>query len=599
MLCLIGLQSIAQKKAPSAVDIRLLDLDTALQRVLTTWKGAGFAVAVVEKNKIIYQKGFGYRDYEQKLPVTPNTLFAIGSCSKAFTAALIGKLQGEGKLAIDNPVSSFVPVIKFYNDEMNNNITLRDMMSHRTGLPRHDLSWYFFNTNARDSIIQRVQYQEPTAKLRSTWQYNNFMYTAQGVIAEQLTGKTWEQNVKEHFFTPLEMITSNTSIAELEKSKDIAFGYKLYKDSIIKKVPYYHIDAMGPAGAINSSVAEMANWTIAWLNGGKFKGKEIFPANFYSQAIASQMIIGGGLPSKERPDLHFSNYGLGWMLSSYKGHYRVEHGGNIDGFSASTSFFPSDSIGIIVLTNQDGSKMPALIRNLVSDKILKLKYYDWNGDAKKAADKAKAEEQKLLATKQQTSIKTFPPTHPYLDFEGIYQNAGYGTLRVYLKSDSLFAVAGGSKLWLKHYSYDIFSVYMVEKDQTIDSTAAAPFKFQFQMSVVGDIESLSTTLEAGLKPLVFTKGVEAKATAVKELQKYIGEYLLNGLTVKIYIKDNKTLFALVPGQPDYELIPLGKDKFALKVIAGYFVQFEAKEDKQVTSLTFIQPNGNFKAEKKQ
>ncbi len=341
LLCLvISITTPAQKSKPQISDKRFAGLDTAFDRILKNWHAAGFAVAVVEKNKIIYEKGFGWRDVEKKLPVTPNTLFAIGSCTKAFTSALIGLLQKEGKVDFDKPAHTYLPELKFYNDAMNNSISLRDMMSHRTGLPRHDISWYLFSSGSRDSIMQRIQYQEPTAVVRDRWQYNNFMFTAQGAVVEKFTGKSWEDNVRDKFFKPLGMKTSNFTIKEWEMNKDAAIGYGIKKDSIIKKLNYYNIAAMGPAGAINSSVHEMANWVITWINGGKFNGKEIIPANYFTQAISPQAITGAGLPSKERPDLFFSTYGFGWGLSSYKGHYRVEHGGNIDGFSASTSFYP-------------------------------------------------------------------------------------------------------------------------------------------------------------------------------------------------------------------------------------------------------------------
>ena len=152
LLCAASLNVIAQKSLGINTDARFKGLDTAFQRVLRTWHAAGFAVAVIEKKKVVYAKGFGYRDIAGKLPVTPNTLFAIGSCTKAFTATLVGKLQQDGKLDIDKPVVNYLPALKFYNDAMNNTITLRDMMSHRTGLPRHDLSWYFFNSSSTDSL---------------------------------------------------------------------------------------------------------------------------------------------------------------------------------------------------------------------------------------------------------------------------------------------------------------------------------------------------------------------------------------------------------------------------------------------------------------
>ena len=596
--CLMVLTASSQKIKNQNIDKRFAGLDTAFARVLKDWHAAGFAVAVVEKNKVIYEKGFGYRDVEKKLPATPNTLFAIGSCTKAFTASLIGLLVKEGKVDIDKPVELYMPGLKFFNDPMNNTITLRDMMSHRTGLPRHDFSWYFFSSSSRDSIVQRIQYQEPTAPVRDKWQYNNFMFTAQGALVEKLTGKSWEDNVREKFFKPLGMSNSNFTIKDWEAYNESAIGYGVKKDSIIKKLEYYNIAAMSPAGAINSSVHEMANWVITWINGGKYNGKEIIPASYLVEAISSQSIVSPGLPTTERPDLFFATYGFGWSLSSYKGHYRVEHGGNINGFSASTSFFPTDSIGIIVLTNQDGSTVPGIIRNLIADRMLALKYYDWNSDLKKATDKAKATsaEAKKNATSNR-KLNTFP-SHPLKDFEGIYNNPGYGNFDVYVNKDSLFAKGGDNVLWLRHYHYDVFDIFDKDAKEGIDTSAAGPVKIQFQMNAAGDIESLTVPFEAGLKPIVFTKQLKVKAVTKEDLQKYTGEYELSGATVKIYIKNDKTLYALVPGQPEYELVPTDKDKFGLKIISGYYVQFSVDEKNNVTDLKFIQPNGNFKAVKK-
>ena len=244
----------------------------------------------MEKNKVVYAKGFGYRDYENKIPVTPNTLFAIGSCTKAFTSSLLGILRNENRVDFDKSPEKYLPELKFFNKEMDNYITIRDMMCHRTGLPRHDYSWYFFPTDSRDSLMGRIQFQEPSAGIREKYQYNNFMFMLQGLIVEKVTGKTWEDNISEKFFKPLGMSGSNMSIESLEKSADAALGYSLRSDSIIEKVDYYHIRGMSPAGSINSSVNDMAKWVITWINGGKFEGKEIVPASYVSEAISSQMV---------------------------------------------------------------------------------------------------------------------------------------------------------------------------------------------------------------------------------------------------------------------------------------------------------------------
>lgn len=595
MIVLLATISVAAQKKYE--DKRFNGLDTAFARVLRTWHAAGFAVAIVEKNKVIYADGFGFRDYENKTPVTPNTLFAIGSCTKAFTASLIGMLRKDGKLDYDKPVRTYLPELKFYNDEMNDKVTLRDMMSHRTGLPRHDVSWYLFMTQSRDSLIQRIRYMEPSAGLREKWQYNNFMFMAQGVLVEKLTGKSWEENITEKIFEPLGMTSSVMTIEDLIKSKEPATAYTTKNDSIIKKIKYFHIDAMGPAGSINSSVNDMTKWLITWINGGKYNGKEIIPTDHQSEAISSQMIIGGGLPTKETPDLYFANYGFGWFLSSYRGHYRVEHGGNIDGFSASTCFFPTDSVGIVVLCNQDASSVPSIVRNLVADKMLKLKYYDWNTYLKGLTDKGKKENEQARKSEIATAKPMAGATHVLKDYEGIYQNNGYGSLDVQVIHDSLFAFLVKNTWWLKHLQYDIFEPFDKDPKEGIDTTDKGE-PLQFQMNTAGDIERFELKLEPALNPIVFTRTIKGKEISKDSLQKYVGEYALGGVIMKIYIKDQNTLYLFVEGQPEYELVPIDKNKFSIKTLKGYSIQFNANDRNEIIEMLAIQPNGTFKATKK-
>ena len=596
ILLIMSATTLIGQKNPPTIDARLVSLDNELEKLLKDWKIAGFAVAVVEKDKLIYSKGFGYRDVENKKPVSPNTLFAIGSCSKAFTSAVLGLLEKEGKLDLDKPATGYIPYLKFYNDDMNEKITVRDMMCHRTGLPRHDFSWYLFNSNARDSMLMRVQYQEPNAGIREKWQYNNFMFLAQGVMAEKLTGKTWEENIKHRFFDSLGMRRSNFSIEEMVKDTNHSVGYTVEKDSIIKKTDYYHIMGMSPAGSINSSVLEMANWVIAWINGGKYAGKEILPATYVQDAISSHMVISGAVPDKEHPDIHFSNYGLGWFLASYRGHYRVEHGGNIDGFSASTCFFPSDSIGIIVLTNQNGSAVPSVARNIVADRMLKLSYINWSSDRKKAMDTAIAQQKKAEKSVVSNRIAGTKPSHPLAEYEGIFSHPGYGDIELFLKNDSLFGHTPKDTFWLRHYHYEVFEIKNIHKKTGID-TAAGGQKINFESSEAGKIESFHIQLEAGLKPMEFSYKPKAKALSKDELEKYTGEYELPGMTAKVHIKGT-ILFVMVPGQPEYETISIGNHEFKLKILDGYSVKFDVSEKNEVTGVSFIQPNGTFKAPKK-
>lgn len=593
-LILVCLNVQAQKsKSP---EDKLAGLDTSLQRLLKDWKCAGFAVAVVQKDKVIYSKGFGLRDVKNNLPVTPNTIFAIGSSTKAFTSTLIGHLVNDKELDITKPIKQYLPALEFYNNTMNNEVKVQDLMCHVTGLPRHDFSWYLFSSNNRDSLLARVKYQEPSYGVREQWQYNNFMFLAQGILAEKMYGKPWETLIKEKILDSLDMKETVFKNNELKKFTDVSTGYGLKKDSIINPLPYYNIDAFGPAGSIKSSVTDMSKWLITWINGGKYKNKQVIPPAHFANAMVSHAVVSGSVPKTELADVHLSNYGFGWFISSYKGHYMVQHGGNIDGFSANVAFYPTDSLGIVVLTNQDGSLVTSIARNIIADKLLNLGYFNWSGYKLAEVANNKKNNVPPNVSNQKPNTK---PTHTLKNFEGIYTHKGYGSMDVSFLNDSLFAFfPNGDKVWLKHYHYNIFSPYTVEPETGIDTSEASLLKFQFLMSDAGDINSVSIPIEPSLpKPLEFERKLKTKNVEVNELQKYVGDYVLNNEAVTVYIKDNKTLFVLVPGQPDYELNNVGEHKFALKVAAGFYVQFEV-EDGKSKSLTFIQPNGNFKAIRK-
>ncbi|MCX2496173.1 serine hydrolase [Pedobacter sp. PF22-3] len=590
LLCLLAISSLAQSKRQKTGD-PLAGIDTLFNKILKDQQVAGFAVAVVKGDQVIYSKGFGYRDVESKKPVTPNTLFAIGSSTKSFTSALIGLQQKEGNLSFDGIATSYLPQLKFYNDNMNNQITVRDMMCHRTGLSRYDLSWFVFNTSNRDSIIQRVRYMEPTAPVRAKWQYNNFMFLAQGMIVEKLTGKTWEQNIKEKFFNPLEMSRSNTNIFEFEKDNDASLPYSINDKGTIEKIDYYNIDGMGPAGSINSSVNDMTHWLKVWINGGTYKGQEILPASYIREAASSQMVISGGLPEADK-DIYLSNYGFGWMISSYRGHYMVEHGGNINGFSASVSFFPTDKIGIVVLTNQNTSNVPKIVYSSIADRLLELKNIDWNGRARKAKAEAKERENAAKKAAENPRVLNTKPSHPLKDYDGLFDNPAYGLINVSFKNDSLFATMGKEKILLRHYHYDVFSISGIDKKEKID-TAESDLRFNFISGQDGKIEGIGLLLEQSIKPAIFIykpKTVELNAAA---LESYIGSYGDKGMT-KVYLK-GKILFVSVPGQPEYETISVGNDVFNFKNLKGFSLKFEKKEGvTKALSVSFIQPNGTFK-----
>ena len=310
------------------------------------------------------------------------------------------------------------------------------------------------------------------------------------------------------------------------------------------------------------------------------------------------MVSGSGLPGKDNPDLFFSTYGFAWGLTSYRGHYQVTHGGNIDGFSASTTFFPSDSIGIIVLTNQNGSSVPSVVRNILADRMLGLKSRDWQTTLKAASDKAKKAakeggEKSIISNRK----KGTSPSHPLKDYEGLYNNPGYGTIDISLKNDSLFGNIGLYNTWLRHYHYDVFEALIIDKKEGMD-TSGSGMKFTFQMNEAGDIQSVSSPFEPTVEPIKFIRMPKFKEMSKDSMQVYLGTYELVGIEVKIYFKGDSTLTAFIPGQPEYELIPTGKDLFAIKLLPGFSIKFIRDDNNEVNEGLFQQPNGNFKATRK-
>lgn len=581
----------------SQTDKRLKGIEKQFNSVLESTKAAGFAVAIVEGDKIIYAKGFGYSDFENKVPVDANTLFAIGSSTKAFTSALLGLHREEGKLSFDDSPRKYIKELEFFNNEMNNQIIIKDLMRHSTGLPRHDGSWYFFPSHSKDSLIAKLKYHEPFTGVRQQWYYNNFGFLAQGVITERLTGKSWEENIEDHFFKPLGMDRSKTTIEGMKSSSNAAFGYTLDADRNIEKMDYYDIAGMSPAGSINSSVNDMSKWLITWINNGTYKDEQIIPEAYVKEAMSSQMVVAAGLPTKEFPDAQFANYGYGWLLHSYKGHYMVEHGGNIDGFSASVGFYPSDSLGIVVLANQNGSAVPKLIRNIAADHMLKLKKTEWAKKHKEDTEKALKAQEEAKKDTELSNVKNTRPSHTKLDYTGAYEHKGYGKFDVIVDNDSLFTELNEKRQYLHHYHYDTFELIDV-KDGKVDSTGIGKsLKITFSTNVAGDIDYGKVAIEPTIDPIAFKRTPNTIDVDAKTLEQYVGKYDLMGTEIKAYIKDDNVLYVFLEGQPEYALIPTARHKFNFKTLEGFKIEFIEIEGK-IKEVKFIQPNGTFVAKRK-
>jgi hypothetical protein len=249
------------------------------------------------------------------------------------------------------------------------------------------------------------------------------------------------------------------------------------------------------------------------------------------------------------------------------------------------------------LVNQNNSPIPSIVRNIIADRMLGLKYFDWQTYLKRNADTAKAKEKEANKSAVSNQKPNTKPSHDLKSYEGSYSNPGYGTFDITLRNDSLFVATVTQSFWLHHYHYDVFTASYIDPKEGIDTTDDNT-KMQFNTNLAGDIESASINLEPSLKPIVFTRAAKAKEISKDSLQTYVGEYEISGVTIKIYTKGGNTLYMFVQGQPEYELVPTDVDKFSLKNFSGFSVQFNRNDKGEVIELLSIQPNGTFKATKK-
>jgi len=562
-------------------DSRLAGLDSMINSILTEWNVPGVSIAVVEKNKVLFAGGFGYRDYENKKPVTANTLFAIGSCTKAFTASLIGNLVNDFSIDLDAPISGYFPGLRFFNSEMTSNVTVRDLLCHRTGLPRHDYAWYSGAMGNRDSMIRLIRYLEPCAPLRQTFQYNNLNYVVLARLLEITYQHSWEQLIEEKLFSPLSMKSSTTGL--MSNATDYSIGY-INKNGHLQQLDFLPSTLRGiaPAGGITSSANDMAKWLLMWTNQGRFDGKEILSSDFYKEAISSQMIASANLPSKLLQDYYFFNYGLGWYMANYRGHYGVGHGGNINGFSSFVSFFPTDSIGIFISVNQHNSEVPRILHNIIADRMIEANFRDWNGIMKMQA--------RTSPLNAGNTVKATKPSHSFTDFAGTYTNNAYGTIVIKDSKEGLTGTFNRWNLKIKHLQYNYFTFFI--DDPVFDGSEA--LTGQFTIGADGAIASLQIPFEISVKDIEFKRQVSTSLIIKVDFTDYCGDYDFNGSVATIFLTDNSILKAKVPGQPEFELQPIRQDEFAVKGAKGVSIKFERDDKGNIQACVFVQPNGSFR-----
>ncbi len=547
-------------------------IDKLVRRTIERWRVPGVAVAIIKDGKLAFAKGYGYRDLERKLPVTPETLFAIGSCTKAFTATALGFLVDEGKVEWDRPVINYLPDFRLKDEYATFHATVRDLLLHRTGLPRHDLVWYGASLS-RQQLYHRLRFLTPSAELRQLWQYQNLMYMTAGYLIEKITGQSWESFVRKRILEPLQMHQTNFSVEVSKTARDAALPYAEVNGKL-KRIPFRNIDAMGPAGSINSNLKEMANWVLLQLNKGKFKGKQIISAETLAEIHRPQMVVPRPRKYKE---LFYLNYAMGWMVTSYRGHLLLMHGGSIDGFKAAVSFMPDDGLGLIVFANKSGTPVPQLLTYAIYDRLLGLKPAPWNERFWKERQQERRLKKKISLCRKGTS-----PSHPLKDYEGDYYHPAYGIVRIKLRQGKLVALFHDQEVALRHCHYDVFET---EKELLIGR-----LKITFLTNKAGVIDRLKAALEPRVEDIVFKRRMVTK----EELSEFAGIYEANGTKVEVKLRGS-ALFITLNGK-NYGLHPLSPVEFKIAGLPSVLLKFEKKEGRPV-AVVISGPEGTYRLEK--
>ena len=566
----------------------LAGFDDVVTDAMKKFEVPGMAIAVVKNKEIVYAKGFGLRDVEKQSPVTADTLFAIGSSSKAFTTFVLGTLVDEGRIEWDKPARNYIPWFKLLDPSMTERLSVRDLVTHRSGLPRHDLVWYNNFDADRESLVRKLAYLEPSADLREKFQYNNLMYLTAGYLTEVITGKSWEDATRDRVLNPLGMKRTNFSVNDSQKDSDFAQPYGK-REGRIQKLPFRPITNIGPAGSINSSVNEMTRWVIAHLNGGKYGDKKIAEAATVDEMHRPYMTTGGSSPF---PEIVGGEYALGWFVDTYRGHRRVEHGGNIDGFSANVVLFPKDGVGMVVLTNLNGTPLPELIAQVAADRLLKLPTVDWitQGAARRSAMESASREGEKK--KEVTRVQGTQPSHKLEDYAGDYEHSGYGVLKVAMRDGKLEATFNNIATPLEHWHYDTFNGGRA-KDPTFNN-----MKYSFQTDVNGYVAKVAAQFEASVKEIVFAKKPDARLFDPAYLSRYAGAYDLMGQTINVSLKGN-ALVAVVGGQSPMELVPALSGDFTVKQVQVVSIHFVMDDKGNAGSFELRQPGTVLTAKRKQ
>jgi CubicO group peptidase (beta-lactamase class C family) len=425
--------------------------DQFVARAATDWRVPALGISVVNDGHVVFAKGYGVIEHGKPQAANEHTRFAIGSTTKAMTSAGLAMLVDEGKLRWDDRVTRFIPELQLSDPWATRELTVRDLLTHRTGLPGTDLFWATSWRYSQAEIIRRLRFIQPTASFRAEWQYQNVMYSLGGVIIERITGKPWDAFIRERIFAPLGMNESEPLVAGIIGKPNVAIPHALAGDSV-RVVPYRSTDDVASAGSVYSSVSDMAKWMRFVLDSGRIGDKRLITQSTFREMITPQIAA----PMEQYPALQLSkpdffSYGFGWFIQNYRGEQVWMHTGSINGMCALIGLMPNRKIGVYVLENLDHAEIRHGLMYAAFDQFLGGPARDWNNDLKPIFRAP------VTAAGSSAAAAKTAPSLPLERYAGTYADSAYGDIRVTFSNGALSAaIVGNAPQQLDPVNFETF-----------------------------------------------------------------------------------------------------------------------------------------------
>lgn len=463
---------------PLRAQLSSAEIDALVNRTLQTFDVPGIAVCVIKDKKIVHAKGYGVRSLNTKQPVNEHTLFGIASNSKAFTSAALGMLAEEGKLNWDSKVTDFIPEFKMYDPYVTAEFTIRDLLTHRSGLGlgAGDLMfWPDENNFTKADIIHNLRYLKPVSSFRSRYDYDNLLYIVAGEVVARVSGMSWEAFIQKRFFDALGIRTAAPSFPLL-KDKSNVIDPHFYVDGRLQVIRRDWSENANAAGGIYASVSDMSKWLITLLNGGKYEDKQLFTTATLRELWSPQTLLRTGAPGPY--NTQFAAYGLGWVLNDIKGHKQVSHTGGLAGIVTQTVIIPDLDLAILVYTNQQSGAAFNAISNTIKDSYLGSKAQDdWVDFYHKRVTAAKKEADEILRKVEEEIQKNTKGTvKPSFEVKGVYADPWFGEVEINEKEGRLWFTSKRSARLTGPMFYYKGNTYIVRwTDRSMDADAYLVF----------------------------------------------------------------------------------------------------------------------------